>query len=699
MAGGCVASGPRAGLKKRRMYAPLILAAAAPAAAATSGAPPPPVDAIVVTGERVPRTRHETAASLAVIDAATAADQPQLDRVEQLLQLVPNLTLGSGGEGPVIRGQDSTGVVRDLPAFLSGIRPRTTITVDGRSATYYELAFGLTALWDLDRLEVYRSPQTTTQGRNAIGGAIFVATADPTPDWEGRARAVAGDFATRQLSAALSGPVTDGLAFRVAGDVRRSRTASELTSTAAGIDPNRDESQLVRVKLRAQPRDLPGAHIALTYTHGWSQMPQFEGTRLPFEDRRDPVATYGIFAIGVGSLTTQLGYKPGGAVEMRTTASFGRADIRRHAPAGLGEAVILSRDLSIEPLFTWRGAGGLQLTAGLHAARTQLGQAIDLTSLPAVQGTGVFSDWQTSLGLFGEATAPIGRGFSVTAGLRRQHDRQLRRGTLTGRRLLVPVDYDRSFVAWLPKLSFAWDISDELRTGVLVQRAANPGGLNLNIAEGNIDRFEDEALWAYEAFARLRLLRLGLAIAGNAFHYAMTDAQRTQTLAIPLPGGGEATGSKVGNAPRAWSRGLELEADWRPGPSLALRGAVGLLDTRISATRLASDPLLGKRFQRSPALTASAGAAWSPAPGIRLSGTVRHTSSYFSDDLETAGRRVPPATVVDAKASWRWQALTFSAYARNLFDRFYLTYLFTPASRLATAGDPRELGVAVEARF
>ena len=676
------------------MLASLLLAAAAPAP------PSADPDAIVVTGERVSRTRHETAASLAVVDASAVGDQAEPDRVEQLLQLIPNVQLGSGGEGPVIRGQDSTGVVRDLPAFLSGTRPRATITVDGRAATYYELAFGLTSIWDLARLEVFRSPQTTTQGRNSIGGAIFVATEDPTLAWEGRARAVAGDLDTRQFSGAISGPLAgDGLAFRLAGDVRASRTASTMTNTARGVDPNRDESRLLRLKLRAAPASLPDASLTVAVTHGWSQMPQFEGVVPPYEARRDPAATYGIFEIAVDSVTAQLAYKPGAELELRATASAGRADVTRHAPIGLGEVRVLNRDLSIEPVANWRNAAGLRLTAGFHLARALLDQSIDLTALPSVLGTGVFTDRQDSVGLFGEAELPLASGLWLTAGLRRQHDRQQREGGLTGARLTLPVDYDRSFSAWLPKLSLAWDPSPDVRLGVLVQRASNPGGLNLNTSSGRVEIFEDEALWAYEIFARARLPGSGLSFGGNAFHYAMTDAQRTQTVELTLPNGTLVTGAKVDNAPRAWSRGLEFDAEWRPSPALRLRAAIGLLDTRITRTQLPGDPLLGKRFQRSPAFSGSASLAWSPVEPLRLSASLRHASSYFSDDRETAARQVGRSTVVDAKAAWRWRALTLSAYARILFDAFYLTYLYSPPQRLGTAGDPRELGVALEARF
>ena len=63
------------------------------------------------------------------------------DRVDQVLDLVPNVQMSSGGEGPTIRGQDTTGASRDLYAFLGGNRPRTTLIVDGRPVSFNEFIY------------------------------------------------------------------------------------------------------------------------------------------------------------------------------------------------------------------------------------------------------------------------------------------------------------------------------------------------------------------------------------------------------------------------------------------------------------------------------------------------------------------------------------------------------------------------------
>ena len=71
---------------------------------------------IIVTGERIDRTVAETDSSVHVTTRDELDRSPDIDRFDQLLENTPNVTLGSGGLGPTIRGQDTTGVLRDLPA-------------------------------------------------------------------------------------------------------------------------------------------------------------------------------------------------------------------------------------------------------------------------------------------------------------------------------------------------------------------------------------------------------------------------------------------------------------------------------------------------------------------------------------------------------------------------------------------------------
>ena len=675
-----------------------LLLAVSPSAAGPSAKAAQPVESkgeeIVVTGERISRSERETASSVEVFGEKDIERAAGADRIEQILELTPNVQISSGGEAPTIRGQDATGPTRDLPAFLGGTRPRTTLVVGVLSVGFSEFIFGSAPLWDLDRIEVFRSPQTTTQGQNSIAGAIFIHTKDPSFTPEARARAIVGDFRTRQFSVVGSAPISDELAVRIAGDLRYSRPASRMADRAEGADPNHDVYGLLRFKLLAKPSALPGSRIEIAYAHSASQMPQIEGLRPPFKKRRDPVATYGTFRTNIDSLTASMAVDLATALTSSTVLSFGDSDIQRFAPEGLGETTIKGNDWSGETLLRWAPDGPLAATFGASYRRANLQQRIDLSQL---SGVGRFTDVQTAFALFGEANWSLTPKLHLTAGLRYQRDSQTRSGALATDDAPIGLDYDRSFHAWLPKLSLAYDVTADVRVGALVQRAYNPGGTTLRFDTGAPDLFEAESLWDYEMFARGSFADGRVTVTANAFYYAMRNAQRGQPIIIFAPTGSAVTFADLFNVPKARSNGAELSVTWHPSANFSAGLGLGLLRTRITSAEAPYAQFEGKHFQRSPDFSASASLNWEPAPHLTLSAQARHNSGYFSDDLNQPDRKVSGWTKFDAQAAYDFARFRVHGYVRNLFDKFYPTYLFS--STFATAGDPREVGIGLEVGF
>jgi outer membrane receptor protein involved in Fe transport len=549
------------------MVSLLLIAAVASGAigetAPTGAAEAKPNEEIVVTGERVPRLLRETASSVVVI-TAREIEAEAADRVDQLLVTIPNVQFGSGTEGPAIRGQDSTGVVRELFAFLGGTRPRATLTVDGRAVGYYEYVLGAASLWDVERVEVFRSPQTTTQGRNSIGGGFFVNTSDPTFQAEGRARAIVGDFRTRQVSAVISGPIIkDQLAIRVVGDLKLGRNSSDMADGIPGADIGRDDHGLVRIKLLAEPRALPGVRLEASYVHSRSQAPQFEAVSAPFKERRSPQfeRTNGVHKIRVDSATALLSYTLSPELTSRTTLSYGDALVQRFGLPGLGRTRVNSNDHSAETVLQWQPGGPLKAIGGVHYLALDQRQFIDVTGLNI--GTGGFNDRQRSLGLFGEATWQPAERVAITAGLRFQRDHQDREGQVGPVGPGITVDYDERFDSWLPKASITYDLPGKTTVGLLVQRAYNPGGTTVNLATRRQDDFDEEGLWNYEAFIRSSFADGRGTLAANLFYNDMEDAQRTQVIEFIAPDGKPFTTTEVANAPSARSYGMELDLGWR----------------------------------------------------------------------------------------------------------------------------------------
>jgi len=685
------------GVRRVGVWVLTIAAAAAAQSAPPAGEGP---SAIIVTGERAKRSLKDTYSSVAVLDGDDIEQMAAPDRIQNLLAMVPNVLVPTSRDAPTIRGQTAVGVLQALPAFLGGARPRTVMRIDGRTATFNEFVNSTEGLWDVAHVEVFRSPQTTTQGVNSIAGAIFIQTAKPTDDFEWRARLIGGQARRRQASAVISGPVVgDQLAFRVSGDVYRSHTSTRMKGPVVGIrNLNTDRYWTTRAKVLAEPDAVPGLKVLTTYAHTHAKAPQGEVARPPFRERRDEDYRFGYFKSDVDSVTSEISFPIAGALESRTTLSWGKSHFRRFAPEGFGQTQIHARDVSAESVVDWKPAGAVSGVGGISFQRVRLNQFINLQL--AHLGTGSFKDRQASAGLFGEMTWRATDRLSLTAGARYQSDGKRRIGVL---RMTpdLPLDYDKTTHAFLPKLSVAYDLNDDVRVGVLVQRAYNPGGVTLDPAHQAQLEFNPEYLWDYEVFARASLFGGRASLTGNLFYNAMRDAQREHDIDFNSPGGTVGL-LQILSEPRARSYGAELELNGKLSSALMVRAGLGWLNTQITRTVDPNDPFLGKEFGGAPHFTGAAGVDWAPVRKLHIAAQARHNSGFWGEDSQDPLFRTTAWTIVDARASWDARRFTVFAYAQNLFDTFHVIGFAGPRDdpeAEVELADPREVGIGIEARF
>jgi iron complex outermembrane receptor protein len=676
----------------------MLLAAAAAAQPQPSGEQPQ--SPIVVTGERVKRSLKQTTSSVAVFDGRDIDSLAAADRLQNLLEMVPNVLVPTSRDAPTIRGQRAVGVLQGLPAFLGGARPRTALQIDGRTVTFNELVNNTEGLWDVDHVEVFRTPQTTTQGVNSIAGAIFIHTADPSYEFGGQARLIGGQFHRRQASAVLTGPLAgDQVAFRIAGDFYRSHTSTTMQGPQVGVaDLNLDRYWTVRAKLLVEPRTAPGLRVLTTYAHTRAEAPQAESARPPFRERRDDFYPFGYFKSRVDSVTSLVTYPVADSLESRTTLSLGKSHFRRLAPKGFGQTDIQGRDVSAETVLEWRPGNALSGVGGVSVQRVKLHQFIDLSVTGL--GLGSFNDRQVSAGLFGELNWRATDRLSLVAGGRYQSDRKTRSGVLTMTQPL-PLDYDKSSHAFLPKVSVAYDLSSSLRVGLLVQRAYNAGGVTLDPQHRAQLDFKPEYLWDYEAFARASALGGRVNLTANLFYSAMRDAQREYDFDLHSPGGTVGL-LQIFSEPRAHLYGAELAANVKLSSRLTARAAIGLLGTRITETVDPKDPFLGKEFGGAPHFTGSASFDWQATDHFRLSANARHNSGFWADDSEDPLFRTTGWTMVDGRATWDTGRFTVFVYAQNLLNTFHVIGWAGPRDEPdaeVELADPREIGVGLQAKF
>ncbi len=155
-------------------------------------------------------------ASVAVTTSEVIANQNP-GSVYDVLDRTPNIAVNGNRTSFSIRGIDAFSVSG------GGDGPLASVYLDGAPLPRSALTIGPLDLYDIAQVEVFRGPQSTVQGRNALAGAVIIRTADPTYDWSGRTRLmITGKSGERRAGGAIGGPIVDGqIAFRVAGEIAR----------------------------------------------------------------------------------------------------------------------------------------------------------------------------------------------------------------------------------------------------------------------------------------------------------------------------------------------------------------------------------------------------------------------------------------------------------------------------------------------
>lgn len=221
--------------------------------------PTPATNTIIVTGEKIDRTLQETVASVSVTTAEQIEEQ-NIQTLQEVYNRTANVSETYGSYGFTIRGMSNRGVSGGGDAALA------TVYVDGAPLPTSALHGAPTDTWDVEQVEIFRGPQSTLQGLNALAGAVHVRTRNPHFYWDGRVQARATSEEEFQLSAAAGGPiVADELAFRISADYRDERgliynpTRDDYSDALQAIN--------LRGKLLWSPEALPGFEALFSYTH------------------------------------------------------------------------------------------------------------------------------------------------------------------------------------------------------------------------------------------------------------------------------------------------------------------------------------------------------------------------------------------------------------------------------------------------
>lgn len=239
---------------------------------------------LVVTGEKSARSLQHTPTSVAITTSRSIAEQ-NLVTAYDILDRTPNV---------VVDGNRTTFSIRGVDAFNvtgSGDGPLASVYVDGTAIPRLALASGPLDLYDVAQVEIFRGPQSTIQGRNALTGAVIISTADPGFEWIGKARLLRSNQKQEQRAGIVfGGPlVDDQVAFRIAGEAARTEGLIRNITMHEHADGERSKS--LHGKLLFTPQAFPDLKIIGTVLYDRHQRGTFYSELDPPYSRYDRITT------------------------------------------------------------------------------------------------------------------------------------------------------------------------------------------------------------------------------------------------------------------------------------------------------------------------------------------------------------------------------------------------------------------------
>ncbi|MEI9928043.1 MAG: TonB-dependent receptor [Sphingomonas sp.] len=226
---------------------------AAPAAAQDAAAPQPPApedqgDEIVVTAQLVRQTPIEVPFALTAYQGSFLQDMG-ITEFDKLGQFVPGFDVQN--QSPNNPGFVMRGITSDSGAAYN--EPRVSVFQDGVSISKSRGSY--VDLFDLERVEIAKGPQSTLYGRGALIGAVNLieAKADPSK-YDAYLYGSYGNFHAYRIDGTLNVPLGEDLAVRVAGRIKQ--RGGYVANLLGGDDYDGIKGQAVRASLRWAPGAL-----------------------------------------------------------------------------------------------------------------------------------------------------------------------------------------------------------------------------------------------------------------------------------------------------------------------------------------------------------------------------------------------------------------------------------------------------------
>ena len=665
------------------------------------------IDEIVVTSRYRAENLSDVPDSITVFTTGDI-ERHRIERINRVASLTPNLRFSDDQEVGV-----STLVIRGVRQNRGTGQPPVSFRIDGVSATNNLLT--TQELFDIESIAVLRGPQGALYGRNAIGGAILIATRQPTSTPEYKLRFNVAEGQDYTVSGSASGPVggenvLGRFSFRWQdreGQLRNAYLDDALVDYT--------ESLAFRGKLLFTPNerltiDLRAHHLDQDGGSGYF-MP---GTDffLPLPPPNPPIVVdvpeFEIQANKVGEsfvksneVSAKIDYDLGWAT-LTSITSFTDVDSGNDQDLDqtLVEAIDIividqSETLAQELRLVSSDDQALRWVTGVSWFGQERFRSLATTFLgtpvpPAAQDLEL-----EDFAVFGNLSYDLADDIELTLAFR--WDEETPEDITQGRK--------ETFSELQPKASLSYAFREGLLGYVTVGKGFRAGGFN-NLAPGSNFQpgFDSESLISYETGLKGSGFNGKLRAGMSLFYIDYTDQQFFLF---------DQTGTQANiNIPKSEILGGELEMTAQPTESLLLDFGLAFTESEIveyediPGVLVPASAIIGREVPGAPIFSASLAVQHTASLSgemdfvTRFDAEHRGKTYWTLDNLNTQS----PYNLVNLSVGLEKERWAARAYVTNLFDEQYIEWYFGARfiglpTDIAWPSKPRQAGVEFTLRY
>ncbi|AWY44170.1 TonB-dependent receptor [Pseudomonas putida] len=645
---------------------------------------------ITVTGEKINRSLEKTQSSVAVVTEKQLREKEDHSLVDVFAR-TPGVYNTSGNENWGIRGVPVSGFDDQGPAALNGA---VSVFVDGAAQPNRALTLSPMPLWDVEQVEVFLGPQSTTQGRNSLAGAVVIQTKNPTFVPSFSARANGGTYGERGGAVAGGGAIVeDKIAGRIAVDYQEGD--GYIDNLFDDSDANKTRNANYRGKLLILPND--DLDVLLTYAHDQSRKGDNsvvrQGDRIRYYKIDSNTDAYDKLKQDTVSAKIDYRLNDDWSITSLTANTDSDYDARLDfdQSAATNDVVLRKQygDLFSQELRLNYTSDEVKSFVGLYYGHNTNNFHDRLFFDNELGGTTKGDTTIENKAVFGEINWSFAPRWTLITGLRYDHE--------TNDTDVKIDDFSQSSKdkqtsdAVLPKLGIDYELADNQFVGFMVQRGYRGGGVNVRAGSGHT-AYDPEYTTNYELSYRGSFMEQTLRTRANLYYTDWKDQQ----VSVVNP---QTEFFDVFNAGRSDIKGLEVSVEKDFGQQLTLNAGASVTDGKYKDfTTSDGRDMGGEDFLFSPKYKMSLGATYRWNDRVTLNSDVVWQSTSPSEyEFDDAGQ-----VVGERKADAYWLAnfnaeykltknVSVAGYVKNAFDKEYVTN--NRSGDIIDVGAPRTAGL------